>query len=296
MLDEMRTFLLVAETGSVQAAAEAIPLTQPAVTRRLQRLEQMLGAPLFDQRTKPARLTAAGEMALSRCRAILTAVDDLRSTVAGAGELRGHLRFGVSHALAGDDVADVVEAFGHRFPGVTLQLTSGASRDLITRVARRREDAALVVAPDGAAVLGGRVVGAEPLVLVAPRALLLPRRVDLRAASEAAPSVVSPDDGCDVRRALEASLAGQSAPLRVAAEVQEMEMQLSLIERGAGIGLFPKRRLRREALRRRALRVVSPSPRLQLPIVFVSTPRPAPLARAVDALAEMLSAAARGEG
>jgi DNA-binding transcriptional LysR family regulator len=295
MLDEIRTFLVVAETGSVQAAAEAIPLTQPAVTRRLQRLEQILGAPLFDRRTKPARLTAAGEMALSRCRAILTAVDDLRSAVAGVGELRGHLRFGVSHALAGDDVADVVEAFGHRFPGVTLRLTSGASRDLITRVARRREDAALVVAPDSSAVPGGRVVGAEPLVLVAPRALPLPRRVDLRAASEAASWVVSPDDGCDVRRALEKSLARQSAPLRVAAEVQDLEMQLSLIERGAGIGLFPKRRLRPDALRRRALRVVPLSPRLQLPIVFVSPPRPAPLARAVDALAEMLCAVVRRE-
>jgi DNA-binding transcriptional LysR family regulator len=202
MLDEMRAFLLVAETGSVQAAACALPLTQPAVTRRLQRLEQMLGAPLFDRRTKPARLTAAGELALARCTMILAAVDDLRSEVTGAGELRGTLRFGVSHALAGGDVADVIDVFGRRFPGVTLRLTSGGSRELIARVARGHEDAALVLAPDASAVAGGRVVDTESLVIVAPRALAIPRRASRGTASEAAPWVVSPDNECDVRRTL----------------------------------------------------------------------------------------------
>jgi molybdate transport repressor ModE-like protein len=58
------TFLAIHRTGSISAASEALHLSQPAVTRRLQTLERRLGAPLFDRTRGGLRLSAAGEVLL----------------------------------------------------------------------------------------------------------------------------------------------------------------------------------------------------------------------------------------
>jgi len=76
MLSEMRTLALLAEEGSIQRVAERLPLTQPAVTRQIQRLEQFLGTELLDRRQKPPAFTPAGLEMLARSRRILGEVDE----------------------------------------------------------------------------------------------------------------------------------------------------------------------------------------------------------------------------
>ncbi|TKB38974.1 MAG: LysR family transcriptional regulator, partial [Mesorhizobium sp.] len=66
MLEELKTLALFAEEGSIQKVAQRLPLTQPAVTRQIQRLEEMLGTELLDRRLKPSRLTPAGVEVLAR--------------------------------------------------------------------------------------------------------------------------------------------------------------------------------------------------------------------------------------
>ena len=64
MLDEMRTFVVLAESGSLQRAAERLFLTPSAVTRQIQRLEAALKTPLLDRRVKPGRITREGRAVL----------------------------------------------------------------------------------------------------------------------------------------------------------------------------------------------------------------------------------------
>src|SRR5258708_30471246 len=66
MLDEIRTFVVLAESGSLQRAAERLFLTPSAVTRQIQRLEATLKMPLLDRRVKPARITREGRAVLAR--------------------------------------------------------------------------------------------------------------------------------------------------------------------------------------------------------------------------------------
>jgi DNA-binding transcriptional LysR family regulator len=76
--DDIRAFVAVAEARSVSRAARELYLTQPAVTRRVQRLERALGVALCDRRRRPFALTEAGPV-LERCRRVLHAVRDIRS-------------------------------------------------------------------------------------------------------------------------------------------------------------------------------------------------------------------------
>src|ERR1700730_8628690 len=80
MLDEIRTFVVLAESGSLQRAAERLFLTPSAVTRQIQRLEAVLKTPLLDRRVKPGRITREGRAVLDGGRHMLRIMDDLKAT------------------------------------------------------------------------------------------------------------------------------------------------------------------------------------------------------------------------
>src|SRR5689334_19942488 len=100
MLDEIRTFVVLAETGSLQRAAERLFLTPSAVTRQIQRLEATLKTSLLDRRVKPGRITREGRAVLDGGRHMLRIMDDLKATASKDAEPSGAFRIGLSHALA----------------------------------------------------------------------------------------------------------------------------------------------------------------------------------------------------
>ena len=289
MLDEMRALVLLAETGSIQRVAERLPLTQPAVTRQIQRLEQHLGATLLDRRVKPPRLTPAGLAALDRCRAILAAVDDLKAGAAGDAEPEGPLRLGIGvlHAFAEGDFAALMHDLRSRFPGLSLSLVGGQATALIDGVGRGRLDAAVVLLQERAAPLPGRLVGAEKLVVVAARSLALPRRPAL-ADLAAHDWVVSPNESCDARAALESVFAREGLTLRISAEVHDLAIQQSLIRSGFGLGLLPSRRCAAYTARDELRRIELPGFRFDFAVSVVRAPHLGRLDRAVDHLEETL--------
>src|SRR5258707_15763037 len=81
--DDIRAFVAVAEARSVSRAARTLYLTQPAVTRRMQRLESPLGVTLCDRTRRPVTLTEAGQTVLERLRRGLDAVRAVRPSSEG---------------------------------------------------------------------------------------------------------------------------------------------------------------------------------------------------------------------
>jgi DNA-binding transcriptional LysR family regulator len=71
-LDEMEAFVEVVRSQSLSHAANALGLTQPAVTRRLQNLEEALGVELLDRNTKPLKPTPLGRAIFEQCRSIVS--------------------------------------------------------------------------------------------------------------------------------------------------------------------------------------------------------------------------------
>lgn len=83
-LRHLRTFLLVAESGSLGRAAEALGLTQPAISRQMRDLEYDLDAQVFDRETRGVELTPAGEVFRDDVRGIIAAVDGLQAAAQSA--------------------------------------------------------------------------------------------------------------------------------------------------------------------------------------------------------------------
>ena len=256
-IDDIRAFVAVADAGSVSAAARELFLTQPAVTRRLQRLESAMGAPLLDRRRRPFALTRAGQVAIERCRGLLASVHELRAVAGEGRQPGGELRIAVAHALTELTLAGPVGAVQRAYPRVVLRLSTGWSRDLLERVRTQAVDAAFLLLPEGealpASVAGVRIAD-ERLLVVAARSR---QPGTVRVTDLGGESWVLNPEGCAARAALRRTLAVAGADMRVAVETYNYELQLSLVARGRGLGLVPSRLLARSRYRRRvrALRV-----------------------------------------
>lgn len=99
-LEQLRTFLSVVRMGGVGKAAQALHLTQPAVTTRIRNLEQSLSADLFDRTGTGLRLTKRGELLLRHAEQFEQLGELISRDVVDPAGTEGHLRLGVSETIA----------------------------------------------------------------------------------------------------------------------------------------------------------------------------------------------------
>ncbi len=173
-LRQLRYFVAVAQSGSFRAAAEALHVSQPPLSRQVQALERTLGARLLDRRASGVALTPAGRDALARAVALLAQAEALGAHFAARpGE---PLRIGITAAITVADRARLARAWRRAIPGVAFALEPGYSRDLIPALKAGRLDFALVGLPGNTAGLETREVWASPLVAALPARHRLARR------------------------------------------------------------------------------------------------------------------------
>jgi DNA-binding transcriptional LysR family regulator len=249
---DLVAFVAVVETGSIVAASARLNLTQPGVTRRIQNLEEMLGAQLLDRLSKPLKPTAAGYDAYEQGRRLLRVLDDLKSGVANDGVVRGEFRLGLTPFLSEAGLSAPLDAMRAEFPALAVRVVSGWSPHQLDRVGRNELDAAAICLPDGAAPPADLVaddLGAQPVVFVVARDLKVPKTVDLQQLSEM--SWVINQDGCGFRDTLKRRFDAAHLPFNVAVEALDSELRLSLVARGVGVGLVTPVGLKRSAFRDR---------------------------------------------
>jgi DNA-binding transcriptional LysR family regulator len=149
-LAHIRSFLAIVRYGGYHRAAEALHLTQPAVSRHMRRLEEQLGAPLFAKRGRGVELTQYGEHAAAELGAVLAAHDQALARLGrGDGEASPFVLGAIENLvdpMLPDLIAVVREHIGER----ALQLRVDRSVDLVQRVGRGEVDAAIVVDPGDA--------------------------------------------------------------------------------------------------------------------------------------------------
>lgn len=248
-VDDIRIFIALATTRSFSRAAQELFLTQPAVTRRLQRLEHELGATLVDRRRRPLALTAAGLAALEKSQKVLDGLSALHGVVHAGSSLHREFRIGVAHALTEFALVEPVEIVHRQFPHLALMLSTGWSRGLVAMARTGHLDAAFVLLPAEEKLpygVEGLPLARERLVPITSRGTSrLPRTLrDL----DGAEWILNPE-GCAARASLLQSLERENVRSRVAVETYTYETQVALVARGRGFGLVPQRLLLRSGYR-----------------------------------------------
>lgn len=288
--DDVRTFVAVANSGSVSLAARNLNVTQSAVTRRLQRLESSLGTSLLDRGTRPVRLTRVGQATLERCRRLLNDVREVKAAASNGGPLTGELRVGVAHALTEFALTQPAGGIRRKFPNLALRLSTGWSRELLERVRSGALDAAVILLAEGESLpveVSGQQLAKERLVVVASRQYGLRRIRSIRSFADVQ-WILNPE-GCAARAGLRKALLQADIDMMVAVETYNYELQLALVAQNRGLSLVPERLLRRSRQRSR-LRVL-PVAGLEFPLVIWMVYRQplASLDRVVSELGRLLN-------
>ena len=224
MLDEIRAFVVLAEAGSLQRAAERLCLTPSAVTRQIQRLEGALKVRVLDRRVKPGRITREGQAVLERGRHMLRIMDDLKATGSKDAEPSGIFRIGLSHALAQPSLVASIQRLTSRFARLQPVLSTGLRQQLFEQVRTGELDVALAFlsaddTPPGD--VASSALATERLVLVRSRG----PQPHVRRSSKSqdhdldARWVLNPP-GCFIRQSLEARLRKRGSPFEVAAAIK----------------------------------------------------------------------------
>ncbi|MEA2656162.1 MAG: hypothetical protein QOI23_1527 [Chloroflexota bacterium] len=168
-LEQLRTFVAVAETEHVSKAAASLFLTQGAVTQQLRHFEDALGLQLMERAGRGVRLTDAGKALATACKAALRAVETVEDTARSMKALEsGSLDLGASPTCASYYLPSRLSAFSARYPAVKLAVTVEPSASIGAQVLAGAIDCAIIEgapAPELLAV----VVARDELVLIAHR-------------------------------------------------------------------------------------------------------------------------------
>lgn len=140
----LQTFITLAEHRSFSSTADALFLTQPAVSKRIAALESDLGSRLFDRIGREVRLTEAGQRLLPRARQILLSINEARTEIDNIdGNIAGHLRIGVSHHIGLHRLPPILKEFSIRHASVELDLQFLSSEEASIKIQHGELDFAI---------------------------------------------------------------------------------------------------------------------------------------------------------
>ncbi|MFF4574529.1 LysR family transcriptional regulator [Streptomyces sp. NPDC001410] len=239
----LRSFLAVAEDGSLTRAAERVYVSQPALTKQIRQLETQLGVRLFDRSRAGMALTGPGRELARLVPKVLAAWDDaLRATRAADRQASRVLRVGFLASAANEATQEIVAAFARRRPGWRAELRQAAWTNPSAGLATGDVDVALLRLP----FPGQEVLRVEPL-FSEPRWVALPATHPLAARDTIAfrelwdePFVAAPQETGAWRDHWLAAEEREGHPVRVGAVTEQPDDWLNAIANGYGIALAPQ--------------------------------------------------------
>ena len=141
MDQEMKYIERVYQEGSFSKAAEALYMTQPALSLAVKRVEESIGAEIFDRSRRPLQLTDAGRAYLNGVQRIRLAEEELRQEIEDLRGLQtGHLMIGGTHYINCYILAPILASFSRLYPGVSIELLERGSDSLIKALDERKID------------------------------------------------------------------------------------------------------------------------------------------------------------
>ncbi|GAC1041103.1 LysR family transcriptional regulator [Rhizobium sp. No.120] len=172
----IRTFVTVADQGSMTISANMLHMTQGAISQQIKRLEDMLGCALFERDRRGLRMTEAGERLRGNARRLLVLNDEIWDDMTES-TVRGGVRLGVPYDLVGATLAPVLKSYAERHPQVEISLVCASSPELLEELGKGAIDLCVAEEPYGTSQ--GECLAVERLVWVGAKAGNAHRKVPL---------------------------------------------------------------------------------------------------------------------
>jgi len=235
----LRTFVAVAELGSVSKAAVRLRIGQPALSRQIGDLQQELGLRLFDHVGRGLVLTAEGEQLLADCRRVLADLDAVceRAEVLRGGD-RGVLKVAAPPHTIESVLSRFLPGYAERFPNVHVQLTE-ALGPAQTALLERGDVHVGIRLDQGDPRFESRVLPPADALAVAAPSLGLGQADVIDVRDLAAYPLLLLDPGYSVRRLFDAACRLADVRPNILLESRAPHTLLALAEIGRGVAIIP---------------------------------------------------------
>lgn len=239
-LDQLRAFVTVADLRSFRQAADELHLSPPALSRRVERLEELVGARLLERTSRSVRLSAVGEAFLERVRAVL---EDLDDAVLGVHELSsghtGRITVAAVPSAACSFVPRALARLAGSYPGIRFRLLDGSLQATALAVLGGQADVGIGFNDSPIAGLRAELLGEDPYVLALPTSHRWHARRSLRLQDLQDEPLLSLAGGSGNRALLEQQLAQAGVTPRVVHEAAHIGALMGMVEAGLGCALVP---------------------------------------------------------
>ncbi|ROZ66037.1 LysR family transcriptional regulator [Ramlibacter sp. WS9] len=288
-LRQLRAFVLVARLGSFTRAAQAMHVTQSALSLLVRELEGAVNTRLFDRTTRAVALTAAGSEFFPQAQRILS---ELESALAGVDKFlakeRGTVIVAAPLLLSSVYLPPILAAFRVKFPGIEVMLQDTLPAQVLPLVASGQADVGIGTFAANEAELQRTLLFTEAMVAVFPAAHPFSAKRRLAWADLAAQPVLALRRGSVFRDLTEAGFASAGVALKPAMEANYAGSLIGLVDAGVGVAILPGYAVRlTDKSRIRWLRLEKPVIDREVSLVHRSA---ASLSPAAQAFAEFIAA------
>ena len=268
-LRHLRYFLAVAETAHFTKAAQKLHITQPTLSHQIRRLEEQVDQPLFDRTGWRVRLTHAGETLRPYAERALRELADAQGAL---GELRGlrrgRLRVGLVQTVNACVIPEIVARYSVAHPGVHVTCAELAVEDIEQGLEAGRLDFGVSFLPATRATLEGEKLFTEELVAVTAAGRPLARRKTLRIRDLANEPLALLAPRYCTRQLIDQAFAVARVQPVVQVEMNSIESLLATVRQTHLISILPTLALCRQENGVHAVRLIGPTPRRSVGLLW----------------------------
>lgn len=240
-LGELQAFVVTAEKASFRLAAEALCLSAPALSRRVERLEVALGVRLLERTTRSVELTAVGQEFLHEARAALVGLDEAVQRVNDQLHLRrGRVAIACIPSVASHLLPRVLRAFAVAQPEVQVHVMDESASQVLDAVVRGDADFGLSFTGSQESALRFEALMRERYVLAMQRGHRWAGRKDVAWAELAGQRLVSVSRDSSNRLLLDQATADLPQQPVAWYECNHVAGALALVEAGLGLAVLPQ--------------------------------------------------------
>jgi DNA-binding transcriptional LysR family regulator len=238
---QLQTVLALAEYGSFIAAASLLKTSQPAVTRTIKHVEDVLGIKLFDRSTRSVQITAAGKEFVAVAARML---NDLKITLRSMRELsdqrRGQIIISSIMSVANGKLPGLVSAYRLDHPGIELHVRDGVHGTVIEDVRSGASDFGITYLDDLPDPFLSVRVGREDFTVVLPKNHELARKKTLSLSDVKDVPLVSLPSDSRTRRVIDGAASSVGLTLNHVVTVSQFATMLGFVRAGIGLAIAPK--------------------------------------------------------
>lgn len=238
---DLRAFLAVADLGGFHKAAQSLNLSQSALSRRVQSLEEAVGAPLLERTTRHVSLTAVGRSFEPLARRLIDELEAQLLTLTGVGDRQqGQVTIACVPTAAFYFLPRVIEQFNAQFPRIRFRILDLSANEALDSVARGEAEFGINLTGSSHADLVFTPLMDDPFVLACrhDHAFAKRRRVLWKDLEGERLIGVSRNSGN--RNILDNALAKSGVSLTFFYQVNHLTTSLGLVEQGLGLSVLPR--------------------------------------------------------